>query len=179
VIPRDIDAVEIWQNEPAPRDAEVAFWDRLLMAGRHVTAVGVSDWHRPGSRIDMASVRVLADRLAPDAILDGIRRGHVIVMRDAATEAPAVHASCGSQSAGAGDTLTCGANDTLTMRIDAPTLHNGDVAFVWNAARLTSKPIDGSATFTMPAARGYLRAHLYAADHSTVAITNPVYVEIR
>ena len=179
VIPRDIDAVEIWQNEKAPRDAEVAFWDRLLMAGRHVTAVGVSDWHRPGSRIDMATVRVLADSLTQPAILDGIRRGHVIVMRDAATEAPKVQVSCGSQSAGVGDTLTCGANDTLTMRIDAPHLHNGDVAFVWNAARLTSKPIDGSATFTMPAARGYLRAHLYAADHSTVAITNPVYVEIR
>ena len=90
MIPRDIDAVEIWQNEKAPRDAEVAFWDRLLMAGRHVTAVGVSDWHRPGSRIDMAAVRVLADSLTQTAILDGIRRGHVIVMRDAATEPPTV-----------------------------------------------------------------------------------------
>jgi hypothetical protein len=179
VIPGDIDAVEIWQNDKAPRDGAVAFWDRLLRAGRHVTAVGVSDWHRPGSRIDMAAVRVLADSLAQDAILDGIRRGHVIVMRDAATEPPKVQVACGSQSAGVGDTLTCGANDTLTMRIDAPQLHNGDVAFIWNAARLTSKPIDGSATFTMPAARGYLRAHLYAADHTPVAITNPVYVAIR
>jgi hypothetical protein len=178
-VPGDIDGVEIWQNDKAPRDAEVAFWDRLLLAGRHVTAVGVSDWHRPGTRIDMAAVRVLADSLAQSPILDGIRRGHVIVMRDAATDPPTVRVSCGSQSAGIGDTLTCGVNDALTMRIDAPHLHGGDAAFIWNAARLTSKPIDGSATFTMPAARGYLRAHLYAADHSPVAITNPVYVEIR
>jgi hypothetical protein len=65
------------------------------------------------------------------------------------------------------------------MRVDAPGLHDGDVAFVWNAARMTTKRLGGGAGFRMPAARGYLRAHLYAADHSPVAITNPVYVEIR
>jgi len=31
----------------------------------------------------------------------------------------------------------------------------------------------------MPAASGYLRVHVYAADGSPVAITNPVYVETR
>ena len=127
----------------------------------------------------MAAVRVLADHLTQSAILDGIRRGHVIVMRDAGTEPPKVRVSCGSQSAGVGDTLTCGVDDTLTMHVDAPQVRGGDVAFIWNAARLSSKPFDGSASFEMPAARGYLRAHLYAADHRAVAITNPAYVEIR
>ena len=50
-----------------------------------------------------------------------------------------------AQSAGVGDTLTCGTNDTVTVRVDAPHVHGGDVAFIWNAARLTSKPLDGSA----------------------------------
>ena len=80
IVPDGIDAVEIWQNEKAPRDAEVAFWDQLLRAGRHVTAVGVSDWHRLPARIDRAAVRVQAALLTEPAILDGIRqigRAHV------------------------------------------------------------------------------------------------------
>jgi hypothetical protein len=178
VIPDGVDAVEIWQNEKAPRDAEVAFWDRLLLGGRRITAVGVSDWHRPGSRIDVATVRVLADRLTQPAILDGIRQGRVVVMRDAATAPPSVSARCGSNRAGVGGTLTCGAGDTLTMDVAAPAFHDGHADFIWNAARMTSKAIGRGATFNMPAAVGYLRTHVYAADGSAVAITNPIYVAI-
>ena len=178
-IPEGIDACEIWQNERAPRDAEIAIWDRLLRAGRHVTAVGVSDWHRPPAPIDRAAVRVLADALTETAVLDGIRRGHVIVMRDATTAPPVAAASCGSQTAGIGDALVCAGDDTLTMRIEAHDFRDGYVDFIWNAARMTSKPIGRGAVFSMPASSGYLRAHLYAADGSPVAITNPIYVTVR
>jgi hypothetical protein len=179
IIPDGIDAVEIWQNEKAPRDAEVAFWDRLLRTGRHVTAVGVADWHRLPLRMDMAAVRVKADSLTERAVIEGIRRGHVIVMRDAATPPPSVSASCGSHAASVGDTLACTTADTITMRVAAPAFPDGHVDFIWNAARMTSKAIGGGATFSMPVSAGYLRAHVYAADGSAVAITNPVYVEIR
>jgi hypothetical protein len=179
VVPDGIDAVEIWQNEKAPRDAEIAFWDRLLRTGRHVTAVGVADWHRLPNRIDMAAVRVKAGRLTERDVIEGIRRGRVMVMRDAATLPPSVSASCGSHAAGVGDTLACTAADTITMRMAAPAFQDGHVDFIWNAARMTSRPIGNGATFTMPASAGYLRAHLYAGDGSAVAITNPVYVEIR
>ncbi len=178
-IPDGVDAVEIWQNEKRPRDAEVAFWDRLLRAGRHVTAVGVADWHRLPARIDIAAVRVQSDSLSERAILDGIRAGHVIVMRDAATLPPSVSAACGSHHAGVGDTLACSVDDTLTMRVEAGAFHDGQVDFVWNAARMATKAIERGATFSMPASAGYLRAHVYAADGTPVAITNPVYVEIR
>jgi hypothetical protein len=179
VIPDAVDAVEIWQNETAPRDAAVAFWDRLLRAGRHVTAVGVADWHRPPSRIDMAAVRVLAAGLTERDIIDALRHGHVIVMRDAATPPPSVRATCGAHSAGVGDTLSCSPSDTLTMKIAAPAFRDGRTDFIWNAARMTSTAIGSGATFRMPAAAGYLRAHVYAADGTPVAVTNPVYVEIR
>ena len=127
----------------------------------------------------MAAVRVLADSLSEPAILDGIRRGHVIVMRDAVTAPPTVTTHCGSQSAGVGDTLRCGPDDTLIMKVEAPLFRDGYADFIWNAARMTSRPIGRGATFTMPASVGYLRAHVYAADGSPVAITNPVYVQTR
>jgi hypothetical protein len=179
VIPDGVDAIEIWQNEKAPRDAEVAFWDRQLLGGRRITAVGVSDWHRPGSRLDVATVRVLADRLSQPAILDGIRQGRVVVMRDAQTEPPQVRARCGSTDAGVGDALTCAAGDQLTVHVAMKDQHDGRADFIWNAARMTSKPIGRGTTFAMPAANGYLRVHLYAADGGPLAITNPIYVSIR
>ena len=178
-VPDGVDAVEIWQNEKAPRDAEVAFWDRLLRAGRHVTAVGVSDWHRPPARIDMAAVRVLADSLTEQAVLEGLRRGRVIVMRDSETAPPSVTASCGSHTGGIGDTLVCSVGDVLKMTTEADAFRKGRVDFIWNAARMTSRNLGHGATFSMPAGNGYLRAHLYDAADRPVAITNPVYVEIR
>jgi len=179
VIPDEVDAIEIWQNEKAPRDAEVAFWDRQLLSGRRVTAVGVSDWHRPSSPIDVSTVRVLADRLTQPAILDGIHQGHVVVMRDAHTEPPRVQARCGSADAGVGDALTCAVSDQLTVQVAMKDQGDGRADFIWNAARMTSRPIGRGTTFTMPAANGYLRVHFYAADGSTLAITNPIYVSTR
>jgi hypothetical protein len=179
VIPEGIDAVEIWQNEKAPRDAEVAFWDRVLLSGRRVTAVGVSDWHRPGSGIDVATVRVLADRLTQPAILDGMRQGHVVVMRDAHTEPPQVRVRCGSMEAGVGDPLTCSAGDELTVHVAMKDQRDGRADFIWNAARMTTRTIDRGTTFAMPAASGYLRVHLYAGDGSALAVTNPIYVSMR
>ena len=178
-VPEAVDAIEIWQNEKAPRDRQMALWDRLLRAGRRVTAVGVSDWHRLPSRIDTAAVRVFAPQLTEPAILDGIRQHRVIVMRDARTAPPVVRASCGSHGAGIGDALTCGAGEDVTVRVSMPDLPDARADFIWNAVRMTSKRIGRGTTFTMPAAAGYLRVHVYAADGSTVAITNPVYVATR
>lgn len=178
-IPAGLDAIEIWNGEKGPQDQAIALWDRLLRAGRRVTAVGASDWHRAPAPIGAAAVRVRASSLRQEAILDGIRQHHVIVMRDAATPPPSVIASCGSHRAGIGDTLACSADDTLTMAVTAPAFHDGHADFIWNAARMTSKAIGRGASFSMPASAGYLRTHVYAADGSPVALTNPVYVEIR
>ena len=179
IIPEGVDAIEIWQNEKAPRDAEIAVWDRLLREGRHITAVGVSDWHRQPAPIDLAAVRVRAVSLTTPAILDGIRRGHVIVMRDVRTLPPSVHARCGSADAEVGDSLTCAASDELEVHVSMPEHGDGNAEFSWNAARMTTRAIGGGTTFTMPAAAGYLRVRVYAANGSTLAIANPIYVSLR
>jgi hypothetical protein len=157
----------------------MALWDRLLRTGHHVTAVGVSDWHRPPASIDVAAVRVWASALAQQPILDGIREGRVIVMRDARTRPPSVRASCGSAGAGVGESLTCAANDQLEVHVSMPELSDGNAEFTWSAARMTTRALGRGTTFTMPATAGYLRVRVYTADGKTVAITNPVYVDIR
>ena len=178
-IPTSLDGLEIWNGEKGPQDRAIAVWDRLLREGRRVTAVGASDWHRMPSPIGAAAVRVFASQLTGPAILEGIRQHRVIVMRDALTPPPAVRARCGAQDAGVGDSLTCAAGEELAVRVSMPNLPDASADFIWNAARMTSKRIGRGTTFTMPAATGYLRVHVYAADGRTVAITNPVYVATR
>jgi hypothetical protein len=178
-IPGNLDGLEIWNGAKGPQEPAIALWDRLLRAGRRVTAVGASDWHRPPTPLDVAAVRVFAPQLTEAAILDGIRQHRVIVMRDARTTPPVMQARCGSNKAGVGDTLTCGADDELAVQVSMPDQAEGNAEFSWNAARMTTRAIGSGTTFTMPANTGYLRVRVYAADGSTVAITNPVYVQTR
>jgi hypothetical protein len=59
-----------------------------------------------------------------------------------------------------------------------PAFPDARVDLVWNGDTVASKPI-GAATFVLPAGAGYARVHVIAADGSTIAITNPVYVTRR
>jgi hypothetical protein len=176
VIPDALDAIEIWNGEKGPQPAAIAVWDRLLRAGRHVTAVGASDWHRAPARIDAAAVRVGATDLAQAAILQGIKRGHVVVMRDAKSAPPSMHATCGAREASIGDTLACTNAEMLTVHVSWPGIGGSRADFIWNGEHKAAKPIGDGATFEMPASTGYVRVHVYDADGGTIAITNPVYV---
>jgi hypothetical protein len=178
-IPADLDGLEIWNGEKGPQEPAIAMWDRLLRAGRRVTAVGASDWHRVPAPLGSAAVRVLATQLTEPAILDGMRQHRVIVMRDARTVPPSVRARCGSAEAEVGGSLTCAGNDDVSVHVTMPALADGNAEFSWKAARMTTRAIGGGTTFTMPAASGYLRVRVYAADGSTVAIANPIYVSMR
>jgi len=64
----------------------IAWWDRLLAQGLHVTPLGGSDDHSGGtgtgafdSPIGSATTLVWADELSASAIIDGIRKGRTVV----------------------------------------------------------------------------------------------------
>jgi hypothetical protein len=177
VVPDALDAVEIWNGGKEPQAAAMAIWDRLLRSGRRVTGVGASDWHRGPAAIDAPAVRVLADGVTQPAILDGIRHGRVVVVRDARTGPPTVQAMCGASSATIGGTLTCGGGEKIAVRVVAAGLAGSRAELLWNGETVESKPRE--ATFEIAAAAGYLRVHIYAADGSVAAITNPIHVAIR
>ena len=100
-------------------------------------------------------------------------------MRDATTAPPSVETSCGTQTVEIGDTLTCDRAARLTIRVSAPHLSGARAELVWNGETAASKPLEGETLFELPAAAGYARVHVYAADGTTLAITNPVYVATR
>ena len=160
-------------------------WDRLLRSGRRVTAVGASDWHRGPAAIETPAVRVLAGRLTQADILDAIRQGRVIVVRDTRVEPPAVEAGCGAARASVGGTLICRSGERVAVRVDAASSEAERVDLFWDGEKRGSKAIGrhgserGRVDFDLPAAVGYLRVHVHAATGSALAITNPIYVALR
>jgi len=185
VIPTGLDAIEIWNRAAGPQERAVALWDRLLQSGRHVTAVGASDWHRAPDRLDAASVRVLANALTERDVLDAIRGGRVIVVKSTASEAPVLVATCGDRVATMGATISCASDEAILFSVSATGTAPASAAeriakvdLVWNGTRVESAaglPV----VFTRHrSGAGYARIHAYAADDSVIAITNPVYVAI-
>jgi hypothetical protein len=84
------DCLEVWQ---APwfvfNDQALALWDRLLRQGQRLTAVGGSDVHQapPGDEVEGLSLGrpctwVYARACTEEAILAGIRAGHVFISAD-------------------------------------------------------------------------------------------------
>lgn len=181
-VPEGVDALEI-SNPGASGPAQaLALWDALLRAGRRITAVGASDWHRPGAvGIGTPAVRVYASELSTPAVLRGIREGRVIVMARATLPPPSVVARAGGRTAAVGETLAVAPDDALEVEVavDDPAYEGAQVELVWRGEAVDRATASARGTVRFrrwPAGDGYLRVHVAAADGAPLAITNPVFV---
>jgi hypothetical protein len=183
-VPAGVDALELSNPGASGIAQAMALWDALLRAGRRVTAVGASDWHRPGAvGVDTPAVRVSAAELSTPAILRGIREGRVIVMARASLPPPSVVARSGLQSATIGETLSMAAQDAFEVEVavDDPAYEGARVELVWRGETVERATLEarGTARFRRwPPSDGYLRVHVTAADGAPLAITNPVFVTV-
>jgi hypothetical protein len=171
--------IEISNGNHAEMAQAIAMWDRLLKEGRRIVAVGSSDWHRGDNPIDRASVRVWADELSTRAILAGIRAGRVVVMADGRTPPPLLVAHAGRRRAGAGETLVTGGEKNIRVDVTLPAgLLGGRVDLIADGAVVATKPGTTRMRFERAVGRDrYLRVHVFAADGSPRAVTNPVFLE--
>jgi predicted metal-dependent phosphoesterase TrpH len=181
-----IDAIEIINGG---HDAGLEFWEKQLSQGHRITAVGGSDNHNatrpltePGS-VGWPTTVVEAGALSVDAILAGIRAGHVFVDVDGTsgvdTRTLDVTASSGKQNAGMGDSLTAPAGVevhftmtathcdgcTLELRLDGATdlLH-------------ASASTPGNASWPSDGQRHWILPEVVNAYDRPVLIGNPVYL---
>jgi hypothetical protein len=177
-IPDGVTGIEITNGGQEEMAAAIAIWDRLLREGRRIVAVGSADWHRGTSPVDRASVRVYARELSTRAILDGIRGGRVVVMADGRTPPPLLVARAGPAKAGVGETLTLGDRRHARLEVTLPAgLLGGRVDLVADGAVVASKPAASRLRFDRDvSADRYLRVHVFAADGSPRAVTNPVFI---
>ncbi|MEI6432648.1 MAG: CehA/McbA family metallohydrolase, partial [bacterium] len=76
---KEADAIEVWNNLWTPEDRlAVDKWDSLLKAGRRISAIGGTDYHRGEDMMSPATL-IFAPELSRRAILDNLRRGHIIL----------------------------------------------------------------------------------------------------
>jgi hypothetical protein len=108
------DCVEAWQGLwPAGNEASLAFWERLLGQGRRVVAVGGSDKHQEAAGetprnpwlLGQPTTFVYAEALTTEAILAGVRAGHVFITADVAAPQIFLTAGVGDRTAMMGDRL--------------------------------------------------------------------------
>ena len=139
-----IDGIEISNGRHGEVENALAIWDKLLVSGRRITAVGSSDWHSPPNPIDDAHVRVFAASLEQQAILDAIKSGRVIVMRDARAETPDVIVRAGNNTARVGDALDISSASQLELDVTAPNAPGGRLVIVSNGERAAPLALDGN-----------------------------------
>ena len=102
-------------------------------------------------------------------------------MGDGSTPPPAVVARAGGQEARIGDDLQIRMGSPFSFGIDvaAPQYKNGRVDFVWNGEAVASSivPETGHVDFERFAnSSGYVRVHVFKADGTPLAVTNPILV---
>jgi hypothetical protein len=178
-VPEGVTGIEITNGNHGEMAKAVAMWDDLLKQGRRIVAVGSSDWHRGPNRIDVASVRVQATELSTAAILEGIRRGRVVVMADGRTPPPTVFARSRRGPTPIGGVLRI--RPVVPIRVTVslpPELLGGTVDLIANGEVVDSQPAAAHLQFERPPGlTGYVRVHVVGADGAPRAVTNPIFIE--
>ncbi len=123
----DVDCVEVWQAPWFVSNYEsLAFWERMLNAGRRIVGVGGSDCHvaprpdqQPMPRLAQPTTWVWAEELSVRGILAGIRAGHVHI--SSGPDGPRLRftAEAAGQTAMAGDTLRVPCGTLVQFHIGA------------------------------------------------------------
>ncbi len=187
-IPPQTASIEVWNGGLGPQPEAIAIWDRLLRSGRRVTGVASSDWHRAPAVIGAGSVRVFAESLTEQAILQAVAAGSVVMMRDPVSAPPFFTVSSGTSSALIGGTVQAKPGATLDVLVHVPPFTspglaacpmNCTVELSWNGEKVNTAPATGgSVSFTRKASDGYLRVAVLSGT-TIVALTNPIFVSTR
>ena len=178
-----LNAVEVINgtNADTPHSG-IPYWFDALNQGIRLTAIGGSDTHRPlantGSSIGVPSTVVYATELSIQAILEGIRAGHVFL--DAAgtrTRSINLTATTAAATARMGDTLLAPANSTVELTATTAPAEGASTTLLLDGHPLASTnsltlrktwPSDGKRHWVLAEARG--------PDGKLWLLGNPIYI---
>ncbi len=162
----------------------IPFWEARLDAGFHVTAVGGSDNHDaalpPERGVGRPTTVVHVEALSQDAILEGIRAGHVFVdaqgtrdrLLDVRVEAAGRAVEMGDRVDGSrGGRLTAHVTHAAGgyIRLSGP-----------SAPKLKAAPLGDDAAFNLDlpsGAHGWLRVDVVGPDGALWLLGNPIFLD--
>ena len=178
-MPGGLDAVEIWNETWAHSNNEISLqvWYSWLNAGHRLPATAGSDAHGYQSYEAGPGFNVIwAEALSADGILDGLRRGHVMLSSGPRLwiEAPLPTGAVAMM----GDAIPAGDGVVpITVRWeDAPAgatarlVVDGDVQASWVAGSARSQTVEVMGL-------RWVVAELRSAQGLMLALTNPIYLD--
>jgi len=180
-----VDAVEVWSGPWRQRLANnrgsLRLWQAGQVDGRFPTAVAACDYHRAAnwSGDGVPFTYIYASELSVPAVLEGIRRGRVVITSGPWLELQAVDAH-GAKLAGIGDTLIAGGEPipVVVSWKDVPacarcSLWQGDALL-----HTQELPAGGEAHLDLSVhSRGRLWAELRDADDALLTMTNAIDIQ--
>jgi hypothetical protein len=182
VDPRQVDAVEVW-NSPwqldEDNDNSMIFYDAWLARGSRVPLSGGSDEHggQPTFALGVPTTYVYARELSREAILEGIRAGHMVV-----SSGPTLRltAQAGGAAAIPGDTVP--AAGPFRLEASVADLHvPARLILHGNGAVLAAQQVEGSGTCLYTSNQpdpGWYRAELRNLEGTAMlAIASPIFLE--
>ena len=177
----------------APQWSGIPFWQHQLDLGFRLTAIGGSDNHdakQPmslpgGALIGTPTTVVHASELSVDAILEGIRAGHVFIdtqgTRDRMLE---LTAQLGTHTAEMGDALAAPSGSTVHVeltvtapagsRVELVSDHDAIQPKIDPAIRGVSQKL--SFDWSSDGQRHWLRANVRGAGGELLLVGNPIYL---
>lgn len=179
---RHIDAVEAVNGGVADGPySGIPFWEDLLNRGLRLTAVGGSDNHdagrpftEPGS-VGYPETVVHAQELSQQAILDGIRAGHVFLdlegSKDRLLECTA---SVGNRNAEMGDSIEVHRSEVVHITVHVENVPNGSLELIEDGHPRAKS--NQSFDWTSDGARHWLRVVVRTPDGHPVLFGNPIYI---
>jgi hypothetical protein len=190
-----VDCMEVWQGLwPAGNEASLALWERLLRQGRRIVAVGGSDKHQEslgGSPrnpwlLGQPTTFVYAEALTSEAILAGVRAGHVFISADVAMPRLFLTASLGDRTAMMGDQLA--GHEPAVVRCQVTEGRGTMLRLVGAQGQLSWQPIsDDDVTMELSvnlAEQQYVRAEVRSGpfgsgelpgEPTALALSNPIF----
>lgn len=116
----------------------VPFWQSQLRHGLRPTAIGGSDNHRAGqgkNAVGTPATVVRAAELSQQAILDGIRAGHVFVdVEGSGNRLLELAASAGGKQAMMGDSLAAAAGEQVRLTVHAAHVNGAAITVLMDGA---------------------------------------------
>ncbi len=167
------DLVEIW-NGPMRKSNKnaVDWWTEMLCNGRHLPAVGGSDFHKPlgFSKLGNPVTGVYAESPDPEDILDAVKNGKAFISRGVNS----IRLNLKYKNASMGDTVKYNPSVFLTAESNAKS-----VILVTNKGEKRIKMTNGKAEIELPKVTfAYIKAvNGFGRLKTIAAISNPIYFE--
>ena len=169
----------------------IPFWQDKLNKGFRLTAIGGSDNHDADygpsirSAVGHPTTVVYAPNLTEEAILNGIRAGHVFIdIEGTPNRTLEFSANAGGTTASMGDSLTCpmGQQVRFTVRMlglenaHPEVIRDGDLTTLVDASPAPTTEETRRFDYVSDGKRHWLRVNIRSADGTLLILGNPIYL---